>query len=89
MAEAKATGPLDPVTMVSEMIDRSVELMRTWVHWDGSPAVVQSRAIDETGYVQPTLAELLAVRGENHFYHNNAIQSWKVAADGIVHNVHV
>jgi sulfane dehydrogenase subunit SoxC len=57
--------------------------------WDGREAVLQSRCIDETGYVQPTLAELVKVRGLNSVYHNNAIQSWKVAADGNVHNVHV
>ncbi len=57
--------------------------------WDGREAVLQSRCTDETGYVQPTLAELVKVRGVNSIYHNNAIQSWKVAADGNVHNVHV
>ena len=56
--------------------------------WDGLPAVLQSRCIDETGYVQPTLAELTKVRGLNSIYHNNAIQSWKVLADGSVQNVH-
>jgi sulfane dehydrogenase subunit SoxC len=56
--------------------------------WDGRPAVLQSRCTDETGYVQPTLAELAKVRGLNSFYHNNAIQGWKVVADGSVHNVH-
>ena len=56
--------------------------------WDGRPAVLQSRCTDETGYVQPTLTELIKVRGLNSIYHNNAIQSWKVAADGSVHNVH-
>ena len=57
--------------------------------WDGREAILQSRCIDETGYVQPTLAELVKVRGLNTIYHNNAIQSWKVAADGNVHNVHI
>jgi sulfane dehydrogenase subunit SoxC len=57
--------------------------------WDGREAVLQSRGTDETGYVQPTLAELVKVRGLNSIYFNNAIQSWKVAADGSVHNVHV
>ena len=57
--------------------------------WDGREAVLQSRCTDETGYVQPTLAELVKVRGLNSIYFNNAIQSWKVAADGSVHNVHV
>ena len=56
--------------------------------WDGREAVLQSRCTDETGYVQPTLAELVSVRGLNSIYFNNAIQSWKVAADGSVHNVH-
>ena len=54
--------------------------------WDGQPTIIQSRATDETGYVQPTLAELLAVRGENFFYHNNAMWPWRIAADGEVSN---
>jgi sulfane dehydrogenase subunit SoxC len=57
--------------------------------WDGREAVLQSRCTDETGYVQPTLRELVKVRGLNSIYHNNAIQSWKVASDGNIHNVHV
>ena len=56
--------------------------------WDGRETVLQSRCTDETGYVQPTLAALVKVRGVNSHYFNNAIQSWKVAADGSVHNVH-
>jgi sulfane dehydrogenase subunit SoxC len=55
-------------------------------HWDGQPVVIQSRATDETGYVQPTLAELLAVRGDNSYYHNNAIWPWHIAANGEVTN---
>ncbi len=57
--------------------------------WDGGPALLQSRAIDETGYVQPKLAQLRAVRGARSIYHNNAIQSWQVAASGDVSNVQV
>lgn len=59
-----------------------------WV-WDGSPAILQSRAIDETGYVQPTYGQLRKVRGTKSIYHNNAIQSWKVAESGEVTNVQV
>jgi sulfane dehydrogenase subunit SoxC len=55
--------------------------------WNGNPAVLQSRAIDETGYVQPKINELRAVRGTRSIYHNNAIQSWQVAASGEVSNV--
>lgn len=59
-----------------------------WI-WDGKPAVLQSRCIDETGYVQPSREELIPLRGLNSVYHYNAIQSWAVAADGSVTNVHV
>jgi len=55
--------------------------------WDGKPALIQSRAMDETGYVQPTQAELRAIRGSNGVYNNNAIQTWEVKADGSVNNV--
>jgi sulfane dehydrogenase subunit SoxC len=59
-----------------------------WV-WDGAPAILQSRAIDDTGYVQPKINQLRAVRGRRSIYHNNAIQSWKVAESGEVSNVQV
>ena len=57
-----------------------------WV-WDGTPALLQSRCMDETGYVQPLLRQLREVRGTRSIYHNNAIHTWQVAADGGVHNV--
>ena len=59
-----------------------------WV-WDGKPAIVQSRATDETGYVQPNYRQLRAVRGTRSIYHNNAIQSWLVEPTGEVKNVQV
>jgi sulfane dehydrogenase subunit SoxC len=62
-----------------------------WV-WDGTAVVLQSRATDETGYTQPTHAQLIAERGPleapGMMYHMNAIQSWGIAADGSVKNVH-
>lgn len=57
--------------------------------WDGSPLLLQSRAIDETGYVQPTKDELRAIRGTNSIYHNNGIQTWHVKKGGEVENVEV
>jgi sulfane dehydrogenase subunit SoxC len=59
-----------------------------WV-WDGKPAILQSRATDETGYVQPAYRTLREVRGTRSIYHNNAIQSWKVDTNGEVSNVQV
>jgi sulfane dehydrogenase subunit SoxC len=54
--------------------------------WNGDTAVIQSRATDETGYVQPTLEDLVAVRGVNGTYHNNAMTAWRIAANGEVTN---
>lgn len=60
-----------------------------WV-WDGkSEALLQSRAVDSTGYVQPSYRTLREKRDDKSIYHNNAIQSWRVDAAGEVHNVHV
>lgn len=59
-----------------------------WI-WDGSTTILQSRAIDDTGYVQPKLNQLRAVRGTKSIYHNNAIQSWKIGDNGEVSNVQV
>jgi sulfane dehydrogenase subunit SoxC len=56
--------------------------------WNGGPAVLQSRAIDERGAVQPTRAALLAERGANYRYHYHAIQSWRVSEAGEVSNVY-
>ncbi len=52
--------------------------------YDGGEAVLMSRAIDETGYVQPTRAQLVAARGAGTFYHMNNIRGWKVERGGKV-----
>ena len=57
--------------------------------WDGGPALLQSRVIDDTGYVQPSIRQLRAVRGTRSIYHNNAIQTWRVDTTGEVSNVQV
>ena len=69
--------------------DRAVTRFYYEFEWDGSPLLIQSRAIDETGYVQPTKAALRRHRGENSIYHNNGIQTWHVMANGEVENVEV
>jgi len=57
-----------------------------WV-WDGKPALIQSRAMDDTGYVQPTYKQNRAVRGTRSIYHNNSIQTWLIQESGEVKNV--
>ncbi len=59
------------------------------IDWDGSDLLLQSRAMDENGFIQPTKDELRAVRGENSIYHNNGIQTWHVKPDGTSENVEV
>jgi sulfane dehydrogenase subunit SoxC len=60
--------------------------------WDGSPAVLMSRCIDEIGQIQPTRDQVrefwgiapgapLSVKGQD-----NSIQPWRVDRDGSVHN---
>ena len=59
-----------------------------WI-WDGARALLQSRVIYETGFVQPTIRQLREVRGTRSIYHNNAIQTWRVDPSGAVTNVQV
>lgn len=51
-------------------------------NWTGEPAVLLSRATDETGYVQPTRRALLEARGAGTDYHNNAVRGWRVERTG-------
>jgi sulfane dehydrogenase subunit SoxC len=71
------------------VLTRALTRFRFPWHWDGQPATIMSRATDESGYVQPTFAELTKVRGLNSFYHNNAIQPWRIARSGDVSNANV
>ncbi len=81
---AKLQGPVNPVC--------HTRFRFPW-RWDGKPAILQSRCQDETGYIQPTIKQLVDVRGLDggkygSIYHLNGIQSWAVASDGSVTNVH-
>jgi len=57
--------------------------------WSGAPAVLISRAVDETGYVQPERSKLVAERGRNGYFHYNAQVAWAVAQDGNLSHVYV
>ncbi len=78
--EARIDGPI---------LDMSVTRFYLDFDWDGREMLVQSRAHDSTGYVQPTKSELRAVRGVNSIYHNNGIQTWLVRSTGEVENVEI
>ncbi|MDR6417757.1 sulfane dehydrogenase subunit SoxC [Paraburkholderia phenoliruptrix] len=66
--------------------DRALTRFEADWRWDGAPSALLSRATDSTGYVQPTRAALVAARGLNSQYHYNAIQQWRVEANGEVRN---
>lgn len=53
-------------------------------HWDGGETTLQSRCTDDTGYTQPTRADIVAVRGLNGTDHYNGIKAWYVHRDGKV-----
>jgi sulfane dehydrogenase subunit SoxC len=78
-AEAALSDPVLP---------KSFTRFRMAWRWNGGPAVLKSRAIDETGAVQPTRDSFVRERGERMNYHNNAIQSWAIAASSEVSNVY-
>jgi sulfane dehydrogenase subunit SoxC len=71
------------------VLEKCLTRFRADWNWDGSPALLQSRVTDETGYIQPTIRVLREKRGTRSIYHNNAIQTWRVAATGEVSNVQI
>jgi sulfane dehydrogenase subunit SoxC len=71
------------------VLDKACVRFYAETEWHGEELLLQSRAIDDTGYVQPTKDELRKIRGVNSIYHNNGIQTWRVAPDGEVENVEV
>ena len=71
------------------VMPRALTRFRLRWFWRGESAVLQSRAYDEGGNVQPTRAALIGTDGTKSIYHYNAIQSWKVDTNGEVSNVHV
>ena len=69
--------------------DKAVTRFYYEFDWDGRELLLQSRAMDETGYVQPSKNALRKIRGVNSVYHNNGIQTWHLHKNGEVENVEV
>jgi sulfane dehydrogenase subunit SoxC len=65
----------------------AVRFRAAW-HWNGGPAVLQSRATDDTGMVQPTRAQLTSERGLRGIFHYNAIASWRIDEKGEASNAY-
>ena len=78
-AEAEIQSEIAPL--------RPVRFRIPW-RWSGQPAILQSRATDTAGNVQPTHAAAREGASPMVFYHFNGIQSWQVNDAGVVRNVH-
>ena len=85
-ADAGATWS-DAVLYGEERPKALVRFRLPW-EWKGQPAVLQSRATDEKGNVQPPRKEWQARYSPDNRFHNNSIVSWSVDADGSVKNVY-
>jgi sulfane dehydrogenase subunit SoxC len=71
------------------VLDKSLVRFYVDIDWNGQEMMIQSRAMDSIGYVQPTKQELRKVRGVNSIYHNNGIQTWLVHPNGEAENVEI
>jgi sulfane dehydrogenase subunit SoxC len=70
------------------ILSKSFARFRVPWHWNGAPAILISRAVDDTGYVQPERGKLIAERGRNSYFHYNAQVAWAVAQDGSLSHVY-
>jgi sulfane dehydrogenase subunit SoxC len=77
-----------PAALEGPMLSKAAVRFRAAWQWNGGPAVLQSRATDDTGMVQPTRAQFAAERGLRGFYHYNAIASWRIDENGEATNVY-
>ncbi len=75
--------------MSGPSLDKSMHRFYYDFNWNGEPLLLQSRAHDSTGYVQPTRDQLREFRGLNSIYHNNGIHTWAINDLGEVENVEV
>jgi sulfane dehydrogenase subunit SoxC len=71
-----------PAALQEPVLPKALTRFRAAWQWSGGPAVLQSRATDETGMAQPTRAAFAAERGLRGVYHYNAIASWKIDEKG-------
>jgi sulfane dehydrogenase subunit SoxC len=67
------------------VLNKAHTVFRLLWRWDGGETEIMSRAIDDTGYIQPTFQQLLAARSRDMGgYHLNPIVGWRIGGDGSV-----
>src|SRR5439155_1004907 len=74
-----------PARLQEPVLSKAHTRFRHLWNWTGGEAVIMSRAVDETGYMQPTRETLIAARGVSSVgYHINPITGWLIRPDGTV-----
>lgn len=76
-----------PASLDEPRLPKAFTRFRLAWPWSGADTIIQSRATDETGYVQPSTEQLIAARGPNSTYHHNGIKRWRIETSGKVTNV--
>jgi sulfane dehydrogenase subunit SoxC len=76
-----------PAVLQDPVLPKALTRFRAAWQWNGGPAVLQSRATDDTGMVQPSRAQFVADRGLRGNYHYNAVASWRIDQAGEAINV--
>ncbi|MEM7500954.1 MAG: sulfite dehydrogenase [Pseudomonadota bacterium] len=74
-----------PAALQDPVLPKAHTRFRHLFRWDGQDTVILSRAVDETGYVQPTREAFLERRGAGAIpYHVNPITGWRLKPGGDV-----
>ncbi len=75
---------------------KGLVLPKSWTRWSymhtykkGEKLLLTSRAMDDAGYVQPTIDEETSVMGVESVYHRNAVETWEVTENGEVNHVQI
>ena len=71
-------------------------LPKCWTRWSymhtykkGEKLLLTSRAMDDAGYIQPTIDQETAVMGVESVYHRNGVETWEVNEKGEVNHVQI
>ncbi len=76
-----------PAVLEEPVLDKMLTRFRYRWNWDGAPSKIASRAVDSTGYVQPSVEEIGKVRAIAGFVqHHNGVFPWSIGASGEVKN---
>jgi sulfane dehydrogenase subunit SoxC len=75
---------------------KGLVLPKSWTRWSymhrykkGQTLLLTSRAMDDAGYIQPTVDEETAIMGVESVYHRNGVETWEVTATGEVNHVQI